>query len=89
MTAMRDAMRKALAKKRAEVIAQRGPTTLDIGEPDDNVTIKYVRCDGCMEMLSYEAFLYHGARLPSCKCKGGREDYVTFELTVKKAEDKV
>lgn len=77
MTTLRDAIRKALARKRAEASSTPAKTE----EPA--ARIRYVRCRGCGETMNYEEFVaMHNARPVFCECPPGDEDLETFMLNI-------
>lgn len=77
MTTLRDAIRKALARKRAEA-------ALPTAAPEEPAArIRYVRCRGCGEAMNYEEVVaMHNARPVFCECQPGDEDLETFMLNI-------
>lgn len=89
MTTIQEAMRKALAQKRAQIIADQGKPKLNIGDPElkDSFTVKYVRCTKCKQMEVFETFTMGGSVPNFCTCKPGTEDLVIFRLEVAKPDE--
>lgn len=90
MTSMRDALHKALAAKRAQIIRDNGhikPSVADHAASEGLIRVKYVRCTKCNNMEAWHAFNMNGAKPNFCKCKPGTEDLVTFELEIGKPKD--
>lgn len=79
--AVGEAMRKALAGKKARQDAD------EDDRPMQKVT--YVRCNTCFGSSEHSRFLFNGARIQSCKCKPGEEEWVKVEVEIPVADPTV